>query len=99
MKKHLAMLLLTALSMPAMATFLNTPDGDRIRKGDAAARVLVKLGQPLQKNYSRVCRKSNSAGHCVKWIRVENWTYLQGDLYWTVEIRNGTVNGLDWTRH
>lgn len=98
MKKVMVAVGLLLLAMPAFATFLYTPDGDRIRRGDSSSKVLVKLGAPLQRTYADVCEKSNREGNCIRWITVEKWFYVQGELYWTIRIRGGVVQDTEWTR-
>lgn len=70
-----------------------------IRAGDPAAKLARYLGSPDYAEFGRVCakpshspcRRSNSA-------RGRIYQYRYDDLYYTIEVYDGTITRIEWSR-
>ncbi len=85
------------LSASASATFLYAEDGTQISKGDPVAKVNIHLGDAPATNYQNVCVKTRGS-YCKAWARVETRQYFIDGYYWTVNIIDGRVSDMKWSR-
>ncbi|KXJ55169.1 MAG: hypothetical protein AXW15_07835 [Neptuniibacter sp. Phe_28] len=85
------------LSAAANATFLYAEDGTQISKGDPVAKVNIHLGPAPATNYQNVCVKTRGS-YCKAWARVETRQYFIDGYYWTVNIMDGRVSDMKWSR-
>ena len=96
----LAAALIAATAGTAMAGEIRVNDGrDIIRQGDPASKLARYLGRPYYSEVARVCAKpsnSSCSKSRSKWGHLYQYRY--NDLDYTVEIHDGTITRITWSR-
>ena len=69
-----------------------------INEGKPATLLLLHLGEPLNKSVSDVCVSHNRQGECREWTTSEIWFYRHNDLNYTIQIYNGIIQKIEWSR-
>ena len=69
-----------------------------INEGKPATLLLLHLGEPLNKSISDVCVSHNRQGECREWTTSETWFYRHNELNYTIQIYNGIIQKIEWSR-
>jgi len=92
--------LLALAATQALGSDIRVDNGrEIIRAGDPASKLARYLGSPVYAEYGRVCvkpshsscRKNNSG-------RGRIYQYHYKDLYYTIEVYDGTITRIEWSR-
>lgn len=95
-----AAVLLSMVGTQALGSDIRVDNGrDIIRAGDPAAKLARYLGSPIYAENGRVCRKP-SHGECNRDRsgRGRIYQYRYDDLYYTIEVYDGTITRIEWSR-
>jgi len=93
-------ILLAMTATRALGSDIRVDNGrDIIRAGDPASKLARYLGSPVYAEYGRVCVKP-AHSRCSKSRsgRGRIYQYRYDDLYYTIEVYDGTITRIEWSR-